>query len=176
LGRSSQLAMMAAGMCRRGQGRSRRQDDGLGPTQDEIATQFGVSPRLLRACVFVRRSGREDLIRAVMDGEMAAVTAASLAVSDVEVREFVYFCSGKTTGLIKIGWTFDPVRRVKDIQRMSPDRLQMIGFIPGSRELEKMIHEYLSKFRVHNEWFDPQPPVVSLIQDLLDDYRNDGGE
>lgn len=75
----------------------------------------------------------------------------------------VYFieCAGR----IKIGYSADAVSRVKTLSTAAPTPLKMLGFVDGSRSLEKALH--LKPFNDHREWFSDCPEVRALVADVL---------
>lgn len=55
---------------------------------------------------------------------------------------------------VKIGFTArHPLRRLCELQRMSPTPLQLWAVVPASREHEAVLHKLLSSSRTHGEWF-----------------------
>jgi len=77
----------------------------------------------------------------------------------------VYFIRAGARGPIKIGSTSDLGKRLASLQTASPQRLQLVGAIPGGAELERAIHARLSEFRISGgEWFGPAPEVRRWAQ------------
>jgi hypothetical protein len=70
---------------------------------------------------------------------------------------FIYFIRAiqgpRHSARVKIGWTRDPRKRLKDLQTGSPVELYLIGAIPGGREDERAMHERFALSRMHGEWF-----------------------
>lgn len=78
----------------------------------------------------------------------------------------VYFITDSNH--IKIGYTKNDVRkRLKQLQTSNPNKLFLLGYIEGDKEIEKKLHKkfYSSIIRQNGEWFSP-------TQDLLD-YINE---
>lgn len=70
---------------------------------------------------------------------------------------WVYLISERGSNLCKIGYSVDPERRLKEIQKKSPLNLE-IGYGFGSnnaREAEEYIHSWLKRENLHvaGEWF-----------------------
>lgn len=55
---------------------------------------------------------------------------------------------------IKIGYSLNPVGRMKQIQTGNPHELTMVAYFPGDQTLEKHLHEQYSDKRIIGEWFD----------------------
>lgn len=75
-----------------------------------------------------------------------------------DICGFVYFAqrvtSGKRTGLVKIGYSNDPIRRMHD-HRAEHGHLALVLVIPGSPELERELHGMFYEERDGGEWFRP---------------------
>jgi hypothetical protein len=54
---------------------------------------------------------------------------------------------------VKIGVTKYPGKRLGDIQSGNPAKVHLVASVPGGRELERMLHRFLSRYRVNGEWF-----------------------
>lgn len=68
---------------------------------------------------------------------------------------FTYVLQAVGGGLVKIGRAMRPDDRIRDIQAMSPVKLQLIAIVPGP-ELERRWHVEFRKARRHGEWFDAE--------------------
>lgn len=79
------------------------------------------------------------------------------------LREKVgYFIRGRTTGLIKIGSSHDPVARCRDLSRQGSEVLELLAV--GGKERD--FHKKHAKFRVHGEWFRASDEILKEIRDL----------
>lgn len=68
--------------------------------------------------------------------------------------ELIYFVQAfGGGGAMKIGCSFDPYRRLKQLQMFSPVELVLIGFLPGNHKDEKRLHRKFKKQRAWGEWF-----------------------
>lgn len=67
---------------------------------------------------------------------------------------YVYMGLDATKTLFKIGFSRDPYRRAKEIQKMNPT-FQLLAFaqVPDMRTAEKYLHEKFATKRVVGEWF-----------------------
>lgn len=76
----------------------------------------------------------------------------------------VYFIEGG--GLLKIGYTVDPVYRMRNLVAMSPVPLNKIAEIPGTPDDEKALHKQFAEYRAHGEWFRIEGALAAYIQTL----------
>ena len=72
-------------------------------------------------------------------------------------QAFVYFIENQA-GHVKIGWSKDPVKRLKTLQTGSSDPLALVyaaGFVDEAeaRHCEGVLHCRLAARRVYGEWF-----------------------
>jgi len=74
---------------------------------------------------------------------------------------FVYFITS-SEGLIKIGLSSNPEKRLKTLQTASPYYLKLIYKMYGSRELEKYLHELFKQYHVKNEWFECSEVIIKF--------------
>jgi hypothetical protein len=66
----------------------------------------------------------------------------------------VYFLAGECTGLIKIGWSKDPIYRARDIAAECSERLLYLGTLgPCGRSRETDLHRQFAHHREVGEWF-----------------------
>jgi hypothetical protein len=95
---------------------------------------------------------------------------------------YVYFAA--VGGLIKVGYSENPERRVRNLFRGSTlygapvDAYEargtqvMLRTIEGCKTVERRCHEALADFEVSLEWFLDEPPVRAFI-DAAEDWRED---
>lgn len=76
--------------------------------------------------------------------------------------QVAYFIRGEVTGLIKIGQSIDPVRRLADLAKCGSEPLSLLA-IGGS---ERALHAELASDRVHGEWFKASPAVLAKIAEF----------
>ncbi len=81
---------------------------------------------------------------------------------------YVYFAKTSDGAFIKIGFSIRPVMRVKQFGHLRPStfNLELIGWIVGSRAMEKEIHKELAEHRDKGEWFRAHPDVLEFISSL----------
>lgn len=69
-------------------------------------------------------------------------------------------------GLIKIGRTADPGRRLAELQRATGEKLRIVGAWRDRPEREKELHAKYAGVRVRGEWFLPATPLLRLARDF----------
>jgi hypothetical protein len=77
------------------------------------------------------------------------------------VPEFVYFAQARD-GLIKIGTSWVPERRIRSIENMVGP-VRTLGLIRGNRALERRWHRRFADARQHGEWFTPTTELLAAI-------------
>ena len=65
---------------------------------------------------------------------------------------------------IKIGYSKNPKKRIKQLSTGSSSNLYLLLYFEGDKKLEKQIHNSFKKIRYNGEWLD-------VTQELLD-YLN----
>ncbi len=78
----------------------------------------------------------------------------------------IYFIQGIEGGLIKIGYAEYLNKRLERIQACSPVRLKILINFHGRSLKEELIHKQFSKYRQHNEWFEPAPEIIEYIESI----------
>lgn len=82
-----------------------------------------------------------------------------------EAPQYVYFIGGEV-GAIKIGLAIDPKKRLQSLQCGSPIPLRILAVTPGDKKEEYLYHLRLRQHRLHGEWFERHPDVLSEIERL----------
>ncbi|QIG75050.1 hypothetical protein EVC14_052 [Rhizobium phage RHph_I3_18] len=67
-------------------------------------------------------------------------------------------------GLIKIGFSDQPERRVSTIKYQEEKNVEILAVIDGGRTVERMLHSQLEGDRVSGEWFEPTERVLELVK------------
>lgn len=78
---------------------------------------------------------------------------------------FVYFIASDSAGLVKIGFSQSPERRVAAIQGMSPVPVRLVGKTPGTAEDEAALHRRFAGLRAHGEWFRMEENLLQHIKE-----------
>ncbi|MEU5902289.1 GIY-YIG nuclease family protein [Streptomyces venezuelae] len=84
------------------------------------------------------------------------------------MTEQVYVIGSPSNWTVKIGLSVDLVRRLREIQNLSPVRLAVLWSAPGGLALEQALHNHFAEIRSHGEWFtftsDPVQAVRAAIE------------
>lgn len=81
---------------------------------------------------------------------------------------YIYFILAEDAGVVKIGRSIDPCRRLKDMVPHCPITLDLLGSIEGPCKLERQIHTLLIDYHQRNEWFEWNDRVKGHVSALLD--------
>lgn len=76
---------------------------------------------------------------------------------------YVYFIQEAGTEFVKIGYSKDPYQRIKGMTVDNPHDLELLAIIPGSRKLEKRLHDLLLFSLYGGEWFLLTNKVTEII-------------
>jgi hypothetical protein len=69
-------------------------------------------------------------------------------------KDYLYFIQSDRTGMIKIGRSKDPNKRLKQLQTGNANKLKLISSFKGMGWREKLIHEKLNRWSEEGEWFN----------------------
>lgn len=85
---------------------------------------------------------------------------------------YVYFVEG--AGLVKIGVSVNPQKRVDDLRIGSPIPLSLLGYYPGGFEGEQELHRRFQDDLSHGEWYNPSyalDVVIARAHEYMEDHR-----
>ncbi len=74
---------------------------------------------------------------------------------------FVYFL--RCGDWVKIGFSTDPTRRVREITTKVPYEITTLLTVPGTMQDEKRLHRALERFRINGEWFAYRSEIAALM-------------
>lgn len=80
-----------------------------------------------------------------------------------EKSGWIYFIEGEITKRIKIGFSVDPDKRLKELSTGSAEELSLLAAYPGTIAIEKDIHRQLESSRIKGEWFDNTLDVKEIM-------------
>ena len=83
----------------------------------------------------------------------------------MQSKDNLYIIQSDLTGMIKIGRSKDPAKRLNQLQTGNPNKLKLIASFEGEGWKEKNLHERLEKFRLEGEWFSYE--CVGCIPDSI---------
>lgn len=76
---------------------------------------------------------------------------------------FVYMLQSNIGGNVKIGFSTDPVSRIRAIQAVNPFQLVVPFSMPGTELMEAAFHTRFAALRQHGEFFEPGPELAKYI-------------
>lgn len=77
----------------------------------------------------------------------------------------VYFI-GSSSGFVKIGFSFHPEARLRQLQTAHVETLTLLGSVVATEDTESTLHERFSHLRVRGEWFRLGQEIQAFIDDL----------
>jgi hypothetical protein len=99
------------------------------------------------------------------DAQLAYWTSA---VRNPRPDAFVYVVQAQGDSPIKVGTATDVRVRIKDLQTGNPRPLRLRAVLPGSYDLEHVLHKELAGYRMVGEWFDDQPSIEWFLERVND--------
>jgi hypothetical protein len=78
---------------------------------------------------------------------------------------FVYLIHNVNKNEVKIGYSFDPVKRLSQMQTATTDKLSILLTIKGGKKEEQLFHESLAAYRISGEWFRNEYAVLKTMLD-----------
>lgn len=66
---------------------------------------------------------------------------------------YIYFITNEEEGLVKIGFSKNPLGRLKQIETANGGKLKLAKVIKGTRQEEVKYHKVFSRYKVRREWF-----------------------
>lgn len=76
----------------------------------------------------------------------------------------IYFILDTTAGLVKIGYSNKPHRRMTMLQTGSASPLEMLAIMEGEATAEAALHVKFKHRRVRGEWFRLAGPIEGFLQ------------
>jgi hypothetical protein len=74
---------------------------------------------------------------------------------------------GSESGVVKIGYSADPDRRLSVLQSGSHLALNVLATFEGGRELESRLHDWFNAHRIRGEWFELGEDPVGSVRDAI---------
>jgi hypothetical protein len=75
----------------------------------------------------------------------------------------IYFIRNVTTGHIKVGFTDDPQKSLRELQAGSSDKFELMKTIEGDEAAEAALHEEFAAVEVDGKWFKPAVHLIEYI-------------
>jgi Meiotically up-regulated gene 113 len=83
------------------------------------------------------------------------------------VKGGVYVIEAVGTNRVKIGYSLNPEKRIKELSTGCPFELQLVGCVKGTIEREKQLHCRFTKYRVNGEWFELKGKLSQWISETF---------
>lgn len=80
-------------------------------------------------------------------------------------RGEIYFVQSGSA--VKIGFGQSAPKRLSGLQTSSPDKLVLLGHIPGNRHIERFLHWQFRNLRIRGEWFKLEGELTRWIAENL---------
>jgi len=92
---------------------------------------------------------------------------------DLSSSPYVYFIQQDKSGPIKIGFSANPVYRLRELQSGNPFELKIVGVIGNATaSLETEMHNKFWHIRMCGEWFEPRDELIDFIKTYCNDLIN----
>jgi len=99
-------------------------------------------------------------------------TKANASEKAKRYKGYVYFIQGQHGGAIKIGYSVNPQKRLKELQTGYPDTLKILVMLPGNEYTRDIFHRQLKESRLNGKWFKPDNLVIDKVNELKEKYGN----
>jgi hypothetical protein len=90
----------------------------------------------------------------------------------IDVAGAVYFA--RCGDRVKIGFSIDPQARLGILQSGNPEPLTLVGWMPGTQDSERNLHQQFSALHVRGEWFRAEPALLEFIASVTPGRLPDG--
>jgi predicted GIY-YIG superfamily endonuclease len=88
--------------------------------------------------------------------------------------KYLYIIQMRGTNYFKIGITNSLTKRLSTLQTGNPIKLYIVRYYliyTDANRLEKLIHNYLSEYHIHLEWFCISVDILKDIENIIDKYN-----
>ena len=86
-------------------------------------------------------------------------------------RGVVYFLKNGVRGRVKIGFSQGHKNRIASLQNASPDKLALIGTIPGNVKLERRMQKRFHEHRETGEWFRIEGTLTKFLKATFPKFK-----
>lgn len=81
-----------------------------------------------------------------------------------DINTYVYFILNENDGLVKIGYSKNPWSRCKQLQTGNGNKLKLIYYVFGDKDVEYAMHLRFKDFKVRGEWFKYNDVIKNWIR------------
>ena len=78
----------------------------------------------------------------------------------------VYFIKDGKADKVKIGHSFDPLRRLSELQIGSANALRLIGVVAAPRIMERVCHQEFMEGRASGQWFCDRGIISAWLDEM----------
>lgn len=86
-------------------------------------------------------------------------------------RGVVYFVKNGSRDRVKIGFSTGHKGRIGSLQNASPDKLTLIGVMPGDVKLERKMHARFKEYREVGEWFRIEGALAKFLRTTFSKFK-----
>lgn len=86
---------------------------------------------------------------------------------------WIYCIRDDRAGVVKIGFSVNPDRRLKQLQTANASTLRLIAAIYSTADFEALLHWSNKSRRLHGEWFDDADGSISSVLALAAQREDD---
>lgn len=99
------------------------------------------------------------------------------SATELPPTEYVYVIGAADSHLVKIGRTNNVSKRLGELQRMSPIRLEVLWQTEGGSWLEAALHRTFKDARAHGEWFEfPHGNAAERVSSVITELMTQAAE
>lgn len=77
---------------------------------------------------------------------------------------YVYFILDRDLGVVKVGYSKDPDKRLLSLQTGNSSELELVHRISGTKRDEAVYHAEFAHLRLHGEWFRCEENLAELLE------------
>ena len=92
------------------------------------------------------------------------ITARGLRI-DSHRSSVVYFVR-RADGAVKIGWTSDLERRLRELRKESRTTITLLAAIPGDKPDELRLQKRFVEYAIGDEWFTESPKIIAFVTSI----------
>jgi hypothetical protein len=81
-------------------------------------------------------------------------------------QSVVYVVRRASDGAIKIGWTSDTERRLRELRRDERSPIALLAAMPGDKPDELALQARFESTRLEGEWFSPSEELLAFVDGL----------
>jgi hypothetical protein len=78
-------------------------------------------------------------------------------------KGFIYFIVNYQARKVKIGYSTNPQRRLKELLTANDGKLELAKVVPGTIKDERKYHQVFCHSKVRREWFKLTPEIEEFI-------------